>query len=37
MGGKREKKLGERREPRGSLGRGKGGRAWRQAFVAAVP
>ena len=27
-----EKKIGELSEPRGSLGRGKGGGAWRHAF-----
>jgi len=32
-----EKKIGERSELRGSLGRGKGGGAWRHAFDAADP
>ena len=31
------KKNGERREPRGSLGRGKDGEAWRHTFDAADP
>ena len=30
-----EKTIGERSEPRGSFGRGKGGGAWRHAFNAA--
>ena len=43
MGDKREKKseakkeIDERNEPIGSLGRGKGGIAWRHAFDAADP
>ena len=35
--GKKEKKIGEQSEPRGNLGRGKGGGAWRHAFDASDP
>ena len=35
--GEKAKNIGERSKPRGNLGRGKGGRAWRHAFDAADP
>ena len=37
QGGWKKKTIGERSEPRGSLGRVKGSRAWRRAFDAADP
>ena len=35
--GEKAKKIGEQSKPRGNLGRGKGGGAWRHAFDAADP
>ena len=35
--GEKAKKIGEQSKPRGNLGRGKGGGAWRHAFDAGDP